>query len=186
MEKPLISIVLPVYNGSRYLAESIDSCLAQTYENWELIIVDDCSTDSTPDIIAHYVGLDRRIRSVRHEVNRKLPGALNTGFAQARGEYLTWTSDDNRFRPETLAELLAFLEAHPEVDFVYADFSLIDSQGQWLLRVTVKDPEALAYTNCVGPCFLYRRRVREQVGDFSAAYTGVEDYEYWLRTALAF
>jgi glycosyltransferase involved in cell wall biosynthesis len=186
MEKPLVSIVLPVYNGSRYLEEAIDSCLAQTYTNWELIVVDDCSTDETPEIIARYVQADGRIRAVRHEQNRRLPGGLNTGFSLAGGDYLTWTSDDNCYRPEALAELVAFLEGLPEVDLAYADFSLMDSQGEWLMRVTVKNPEALAYTNCVGPCFLYRRRVREQVGDYSQEFSGVEDYDYWVRIALAF
>lgn len=69
----LVSIVLPTHNGSRYLDESIRSCLDQTYANWELIIVDDHSADLTPEIIARYESLDSRIRSVRHATNRKLP-----------------------------------------------------------------------------------------------------------------
>ena len=88
---PLVSIVLPTHNGARYLEQAVQSCLDQTYRNWELIIVDDASTDETPALIARLVAADSRIRSIRNEVNQKLPGALNTGFAQARGEYLTWT-----------------------------------------------------------------------------------------------
>ena len=92
---PLISIVLPSYNGARYVCESIDSCLRQSYHNWELIIVDDASTDDTPSIIAEYVARDHRIRSIRNAVNRRLPGSLNIGFADASVQFLTWTSDDN-------------------------------------------------------------------------------------------
>src|SRR6516162_6752271 len=102
---PLISIVLPTFNGARYLREAIESCLHQSYPNWELILVDDASTDETPSIIADYLARDRRVTSLRNPVNRKLPGSLNAGFAQARGELLTWTSDDNCYRPHALNEM---------------------------------------------------------------------------------
>src|SRR5690606_22425727 len=115
-ESPFVSIVLPTYNGARYLAQSIESCINQTYTQWELIIVDDASTDDTPAIISHYVQLDSRIRTVRHSTNRKLPAALNTGFDMARGEYFTWTSDDNYYRPEALGVMVAFLESRADVD----------------------------------------------------------------------
>jgi glycosyltransferase involved in cell wall biosynthesis len=101
-QAPLVSIILPTYNGSQYLSEAIESCLHQTYENWELILVDDCSTDATPQIIGRYVGRDPRIRSIRHASNKKLPEALNTGHAAAQGEYLMWTSDDNRLLPAAI------------------------------------------------------------------------------------
>ena len=87
MTLPVVSIVLPTYNGSTYLGEAIESCLAQTYPAWELIIVDDCSTDATPALLAQYAARDQRIRVIRHEENRKVPGALNTGHAAARGSY---------------------------------------------------------------------------------------------------
>src|SRR5262245_61923913 len=98
MGEPSVSIVLPTYNGSRFLAESIQSCLDQTYPDFELIIVDDCSTDVTPAIIAEFSARDSRVHTVRHEKNKKLPGALNTGMALSRGRFLTWTSDDNLYR----------------------------------------------------------------------------------------
>ena len=92
---PKISVVLPVYNGERYLRESLDSILAQTMGDFELIVVDDCSTDATSVILAEYAVRDSRIRIIRNAENQKLPRSLNIGFAEARGEYLTWTSDDN-------------------------------------------------------------------------------------------
>ena len=73
MMQPLVSIVLPTYNGARYLAEAIDSCVRQTYRNRELTLVDDRSTDATPRIIAEFLAQDSRIRSMRHQRNRKLP-----------------------------------------------------------------------------------------------------------------
>jgi glycosyltransferase involved in cell wall biosynthesis len=156
---PLVSIILPTYNGSRYLGEAVRSVLRQTYSNWELLIVDDASTDETPALIERYVTQDRRIHSTRHPSNRKLPAALNTGFSIARGEYLTWTSDDNSYRPEALSEMMEFLKTNPSADVVYADYSPIDENGEVSGRVTLGNPETLSMCNCVGPCFLFRRGV---------------------------
>src|SRR5437660_10380434 len=103
---PLISIVLPSYNGARYVCESIDSCLRQSYHNWELIIVDDASTDDTPSIISEYVARDHRIRSIRNSVNRRLPGSLICGFADDFGQFLTLTSEYKCHRTATLYEQL--------------------------------------------------------------------------------
>lgn len=179
--QPLVSVVLPIYNGSRYLREAIESCLAQTYSNWELILVDDCSTDSTPAIIAEFAAREPRIRPLRHETNRKLPEALNTGHAEARGEYLMWTSDDNRLLPGALEEMVRFLEAHPAVGLVYADSVLIDEAGRYVRDWPAYHASALAYMNAIGPCFLYRRSVHERVGAYSADLFLAEDYDYWLR-----
>jgi glycosyltransferase involved in cell wall biosynthesis len=179
-DQPLISIVLPTYNGSRYLREAIDSCLAQTYQNWELIVVDDCSTDSTPEIITEYTGRDRRIRSIRHEVNKKLPQALNTGHAAARGKYLTWTSDDNRYLPKALEEMARFLDEHSSVALVYTDCVLIDAHGQYLRDFPSQPPSRLAYIDTLA-CFLYRRSMYEALGGYDADLFLAEDYEYWLR-----
>ena len=76
---PLITIVLPVYNGSHYIAEALDAILAQTYTNFEVVAVDDCSTDATPQILADYAVQDSRIRIVSNKVNLKLPASLNAG-----------------------------------------------------------------------------------------------------------
>src|ERR1043165_1952652 len=96
-DNPVISIVLPSFNGSTYLSKSIDSCLSQTYSNLELILVDDASTDDTPRIMQQYAAQDSRVRVLQNATNRKLPASLNIGFRAARGRYLTWTSDDNLY-----------------------------------------------------------------------------------------
>lgn len=180
---PLVSIVLPTYNGARYLREAIQSCLEQTYSHWELILVDDTSTDETPAIIKEYTDLDARIRALRHDHNRKLPAALNTGFAVAHGEHLTWTSDDNRYRPHALATLVAFLEERPDVDVVYTDYTVINEAGQPLRAVQVEEPEALPFRNPIGACFLYRAAVAQKVGVYAEDLFRAEDYDFWLRAA---
>lgn len=185
-EQPRISIVLPVYNGARYVTLAIESILAQDEPNWELICVDDCSTDATPQILADYAARDPRIHAIRHEVNKKLPGALNTGFALARAEYLTWTSDDNMYRPHALARMATALDAQPHVDLVYAGYSTIDGVGGvGELRLPLP-PRALVYKSVVGACFLYRRAVHEALQAYDESLFLVEDYDFWLRASMRF
>jgi glycosyltransferase involved in cell wall biosynthesis/SAM-dependent methyltransferase len=182
---PLVSIVLPTYNGSRYLEQSVQSCIAQTYGNWELIVVDDGSNDETAKIIAGYVNRDQRIRSVTHKRNRGLPAALNTGFANSKGAYLTWTSDDNLYEPEALQLMVNYLEDYPEIAMVCCDVKTIDSAGHQLelwRSLLADEPGGL----CIQGCFLYRRRVYESVGDYDEELFLVEDYDYWLRVNRSF
>ena len=185
-QNPLVSIVLPTYNGSRFLEQAIQSILSQSYAAWELIIVDDASTDRTPILIGKYVAADKRIRSIRHEANRKLPAALNTGFSQCQGEYLTWLSDDNLFRPTALSEMVAFLDANHEVDIVYTDYSYIDENGNQTETARVSPPEILIYHNCIGYSFLYRRVVQEALGGYTEDLFLVEDLDFWLRALVSF
>ena len=180
---PRVSIVLPVFDGERFLPEALASCRSQTFEDWELILVDDASTDRTVEIAQRAARDDGRIRVLRHARNRRLPAALNTGFDAARGELLTWTSDDNRFLPRALEEMIGFLDAQPEVGLVYTDYRLIDPEGRTVGHRRVGPPARLAVGCAVGACFLYRRRVAEAVGPWSEGFFLAEDYEYWLRAA---
>jgi glycosyltransferase involved in cell wall biosynthesis len=193
----LISVVLPVYNGASFVAASIDSVLNQTYSDFELIVVDDGSTDETPAILEKYL-VDPRVRVIR-QANRKLPAALNTGFAEARGEFSTWTSADNVMRPGMFAELADFLNNNPDAEMVYADYELIDASGRPALDTdfcrSYQTPEGsnrlhLPYdagelnfvqNNYIGGCFLYRTWAGRAVGEYSADCFGFEDYDFWLR-----
>jgi glycosyltransferase involved in cell wall biosynthesis len=178
------SIILPTYNGSKYLASAIESCLAQTYTNFELILVDDCSKDATPQIITDYVARDTRVRSIRHETNKYLPEGLNTGHRAARGEFLTWTSDDNLLRPNFLERMISFLQSNPAAGFVYSDYTEIDDDGHVLRRRVVTPPENLAWQSALGGSFLYRRTTFEKVGLYDPEMIMAEDYDYWLRCYL--
>ena len=182
-DSPRVSIVLPTHNGGHYLDQAVESCLDQTWDRWELIIVDDASTDDTPERIARWAAVDPRIRAARHFRHRRLPAALNTGFARAAGGLFTWTSDGSLYRAGALAEMVAFLQAHPDVDVVYADYSEIDSAGQALRLCRVSPVEDLAVRNCVGPCFLYRRLVHQRLGGYTEDLVLAEDYDFWLRAS---
>ena len=94
-ERPVVSIVLPVWNGEKYLTTAINSILAQRFADFELIVVNDCSTDKYAVIARGFAAADPRIRVIDNERNLKLPASLNRGFKTARGAFFTWTSDDN-------------------------------------------------------------------------------------------
>lgn len=183
---PSVSVILPVYNGIRYLAESVASIRSQTLSDWELIIVDDASTDTTPEVIAELCALDGRIRSIRHPKNRRLPAALNTGLTSARGAYLTWTSDDNCYRPDALREMRAVLEARRDVSLVYTDYLTVDEVGVRLSHVTVGSPEDLIERNSIGACFLFRNNVFSELHGYDETLFLTEDYDFWLRAASRF
>ena len=101
----MISIVMPVYNGEKFLKQSIESVIGQSYKDWELILVNDCSTDRSLEIMQCYAESDNRIKIINNEINKKLPKSLNVGFAQACGKYYTWTSDDNMFHKDAIREM---------------------------------------------------------------------------------
>lgn len=184
---PLVSIVLPTYKRAHVLPHAIRSVLSQTYPNWELIVVDDNSPDETPQVVASFD--DPRIRYVRNDPNLKLPQALNRGFSLARGDYLTWTSDDNLFGNRAI-EKMAMRLREGDCDFVYADYFLyadIDADGQPLEKRHQKLPSKLQLekSNHIGACFMYTRRAYESVGDYDPELFLVEDYDYFMRLAKA-
>lgn len=180
-ETPKVTIVLPTYNGQKFIRESIESVLAQSMEDFELIIVDDCSNDDTNAIAAEYAQRDGRVRVIRNEINRKLPASLNRGFEEAKGEYLTWTSDDNLYEKNALEEMCRVLNAEPEVGLVYCDYNEIDENGQIICEIRTSDVNKLCYVNCVGACFMYRSSVAAQIGKYDENMFLSEDYDYWIR-----
>jgi glycosyltransferase involved in cell wall biosynthesis len=182
--QPLISIILPTYNGERFLPDAICSCLAQTWRNIELILVDDGSTHpETLRILSSQT--DPRVRVETQKTNLGLPRALNAGFTIAKGEMLTWTSDDNLYRPEALEVMARALDSG-DADFVYARATAIDDEGRETGRIVPGPPENLAVDNCIGPCFLYTREVLEKTGPYDPAATLTEDYDYWVRVSKRF
>ena len=177
--KKLVSIVLPTYNGSKYISQSIESCLNQSYQNIELIIVNDASTDSTRKII--FSCADPRIIYAENHLNVGLANSLNNGFAKSNGSYLTWTSDDNYYAPNAIETMVNVLENKKGVDFVYANYYRLYEKENKKELFKVRPPKDLNIDNYIGSCFLYRRKVYNKIGDYNPETFLVEDYEYWLR-----
>lgn len=179
LNRKKVSIILPTYNGIRYIKQSIDSCLNQIYKNIELIIVDDGSSENIKKIIDSYK--DDRVFYFRHDKNLGLPSALNTGFFHSTGEYLTWTSDDNYYNSKAIDTMVKYLEEKSDIDFIYTNYYVINEKNKIIGSMKVGSPRVLDYKDCVGACFLYRRKVYEKIGEYNSDFILAEDYEYWLR-----
>lgn len=186
---PKISVVLPTYNGERFIRKSIESVISQTETDWELIIVNDCSTDATLDICREYEAVDARIKVISNEVNRKLPASLNVGFRAAAGEHLTWTSDDNMYKPDALRVMSDFLASNKAYDLVCCEYDIVNESGvkiREFRHINGREKEYYLLSECnVGACFMYTRPLFERVGDYNENFFCAEDYEYWMRIALS-
>lgn len=175
-----VSIVLPTYNGERYISESIDSILKQIYQNWELIIVDDCSTDGTLQIIKKYAETDNRISIIHNDVNQMIARSLNIGFNKATGEYLTWTSDDNVYLSNAINIMRKYLYENDYI-MVCAGANIIDINGKVIQRYPIYNEYAMLVHNTIGACFMYKRKVLQMVGKYDPSTYLVEDFDYWQR-----
>lgn len=180
-DEKLISVVLPVYNGAEHLATSIESVINQTYQNWELIIVNDCSTDDSLKIALNYQKKEARIRVLSNETNLKLPRSLNVGFAEAKGDYYTWTSDDNMYMPNTLRRLSQELDSDSSCAMAYSNMTEIDADGKELGTYKRSSPENIVAGNVFGASFIYRAETAKQIGEYDANLFLAEDYDYWIR-----
>lgn len=190
---PRVSIIMPAYNAERYIAAAIDSVIAQTYQAWELIVIDDGSRDRTAEIVKPHLAADGRIRYVFQE-NRKLPNARNTGIKHARGELIAFLDADDLWLPEKLALQVETLDRQ-QVDVVFGDgFMFADddtrdesrsfsgSEG----RITGSDMFKLLLTgNKIAVLSaVVRSETLARVGGFDESLVfGCEDYELWLRLA---
>ncbi len=127
MENELVSIIMPVYNGESNIADSIASVLAQTYPLWELIIVDDCSTDNTGDIVAQYT--NEHIRYCRQLQNTGVAGARNKAISMAKGRYIAFLDSDDLWLPEKLERQLAFMKDN-DYGFTYTEYRQFTDKPQ--------------------------------------------------------
>ena len=131
---PCVSIGLPVYNGERFLTEAIESLLSQTYQDFELIISDNASTDRTEEICRKYAAQDPRIRYSRNAANIGGTNNANLTFELAHGEYFRWAADDDRCAPTLVERLVEELDKRPDVTNSFAAVVVIDANGSRIRR----------------------------------------------------
>lgn len=198
---PEISVIIPAYNHAEYVGEAVDSVLNQSLADLELIVIDDGSSDKTPEVLAKY--RDPRMRVTRQE-NQGAHAAINAGLAQATADTLTILNSDDAYHPQRLEKALALLAEQPEVSFVGSYIEIVDSGGKslgvkhgyqdaspWLLEHPERsfragdDLRAALMTEnywSTTSNFVFRRRLYEQVGPFrSLRY--VHDWDFALRGA---
>ena len=188
MPSPPISVVMPVNDGQAFLDEAVGSIRAQTFQDFELIIVDDGSRDATPEILRRHAVADRRIRIVT-QPQTGVVAALNNGIAASGGPYLARMDADDVAKPDRLARQLEILARHPNVAAVGSGYDVIDHAGRVRRRVMMPtDPEVirttLERTNCMAhPTVLMRRDAVIAAGGYRGAFRHCEDYDLWLRLA---
>ncbi|TNJ45766.1 glycosyltransferase [Tamlana fucoidanivorans] len=182
---PHISIVLPCYNGERFLSDAIKSCLNQSYTNFELIIINDCSTDKTADIANQFAKKDHRINIITNKTNKKLPASLNIGHRRAKGDFITWTSDDNVLKPNFLEKMIQQI-IESRSDLVYSNYEVINENGGFK-RIHITGPtEHILFGNKIGASFLYKKEVFSMLNGYDESLFLLEDYEFWLRASMQF
>lgn len=188
MTNPMVSIIIPVYNGSNFLREAIDSALAQTYKNCEIIVVNDGSADGTEDICLSY---GSKIRYFK-KVNGGVASALNFGIKQMRGEYFSWLSHDDLYNPEKIERQIDALRQDGDMTkIVFGDFEVLNQQtGARKEHILCRVSDADKLTNSVYPvvkhmvsgCVLLIHKSHfKRVGLFDETLRYVQDYDMWFR-----
>jgi glycosyltransferase involved in cell wall biosynthesis len=187
MKQPLVTVVIPAYNVAPYVSQAIDSVLAQTYKNIEIIVVDDGSKDATRDVVALYA--EKNLVHYIYQENKGLSAARNTGIRKAKGEFIAILDSDDLFLPEKIQQQVAYLVAHPECGVSYCDV--------WHFRETEPDkmltlksdfysgsevfPHLLRKNFIIPLSVVFRKSEIMQVGLFDETRRRTEDWEYWLR-----
>lgn len=184
LDSPKISVIMSVYNGERYLREAIESVLNQSFTDFEFIIVNDASTDSSLEIIQSYD--DERIKVIDNETNIGLTKSLNKAVKQARGEYIARQDADDISLPNRLEEQLRYFEQHPEVALLGTSIYIIDENGKILGKRTLSaDPSKNFFQ---GSWFahgsaMFKNEVVHALGRYNELFRYCQDYELWLRIA---
>lgn len=183
---PLVSVVMSVYNGEKYLRESMESILSQTFTDFEFIVVDDGSIDKSKHVIASFT--DKRIKYVYQE-NQGIVGALNVGVAAAQGRFIARMDADDIAEPARLLQQVKYLEMNPRCVAVGGNLIFIDEQGKKVLDspLLLKDGdiklEMLVRSPFGHPAVTFRKRQFLQAGGYSAEFKVAEDYDLWVRLA---
>lgn len=139
MSKSLVSIVMPAFNEEILIVESIGSVINQTYQDWELIIVDDCSTDDTANVINEFSSKDKRIKYFKMDKNSGAALSRNLGVREAKGTYLAFLDSDDVWRPDKLSKQIGFMETN-SVNFSCTSYDKIDEKGKEIDEIILAEP----------------------------------------------
>ena len=190
MDRPLVSVLLCAYNEERYLPQALDSVLSQTLRDFECIVVDDGSTDATPEILERYAQADCRVRAYRNERNLGLQASLNRALSLAGGQYLVRMDGDDLCRRDRFARQVEFMRDHPRIDVSCCRCILWDGKNMFLKPDCRRgDPEAvralfLFFNPIVHPGTILRRETMAGMA-YDPAFTCTEDLDLWTRLLCA-
>lgn len=188
MSTKIVSVIIPCYNGAPFLPEAIESTITQTIPPFEVIVVDDGSTDNTEEVVARYP----EVRYIRQE-NQGASIARNTGLSKSQGEYLIFLDHDDRLLPQAIEVGVNSLRAHPDCGFVFGFSRTIGTDGVILTEAQEARIESANYQlilsgRSLAPpaTVMFRRTVFDAVGGFDSTFDPAEDYEFYLRVARTF
>jgi len=185
--EPAVTVLMAVHNGERHLEESIGSVLAQTFEDFELLVVDDASTDATAQILAGHA--DSRLRVLRNERNLGLTRSLNRGLAESRGDYVARQDADDVSEPERLKRQAAFLDESPGTIFVASAYVRIREDGSVIaVRSVPLDATGIRWRLLFLNAFahssmMFRKQAAERFGGFREDFAFAQDYDLWSQFA---
>jgi len=177
---------MSVYNGRRYLKEAVESILNQTFKNFEFIIIDDGSTDKSPQILDEYTKRDKRIRVI-HQKNIGLTKSLNKALKLAQGKYIARIDADDIAYKSRFKKQVDFLEKHPKVGLVGSYVDVIDEKrktiGQLIYPTSDKKikKELIKKNPFCHPSVMFRKEVTEKVGAYNEDFGTAQDYDFWMR-----
>lgn len=186
----MLSIVMSVYNGEKTVGSAIGSILNQTYDNFEFIIVDDCSEDKTLQILYDYQKQDIRIKIIKNNKNLGLAASLNKGINESSGDWIVRMDDDDESLPDRLEKQIDFIRNHPDVDIFGGKVIFQDIDGNEMPNHFLHWPpidkekiEKLFYTinPLIHPTVCMRRKSIMSIGLYNKSFSGAEDYELWVR-----
>jgi len=183
---PCVSVIVPCYNSEATVRETLDSVLAQSFEDWEAVIVNDASTDGSVAILASYGQKDSRFRLLCHEENRGLAATRNTGIRAARGTYLNFLDADDMLAPGALATMVSTAQQRPECAGVYSGWTIVHASGE---KVAIKPAEESALTlrtichanKIQVPALIVKACALTQSGLFDESMRRCEDWDLWIR-----
>ena len=187
--KPDISVIMSVYNGEAYLAEAIESVIAQTFANWELIVINDCSKDGTAELLEAFSAKDERIRVSTNEVNLKLPASLNKAVSLARGKYIARMDADDICLPERLEKQFAFMEENEDIALSSCRFMTLKNGvyqsggaggrcGSRAVRAMLLVSNPILHPGVIGRAEIFKEY------PYDTKLTCSEDLELWTRLVM--
>jgi glycosyltransferase involved in cell wall biosynthesis len=186
---PLVSVIIPTYNRAHLITEAVESVLAQTYQNFELIVVDDGSTDNTGQVLRSF---GSKIQLISQN-NLGVAEARNIGIKTARGVYIAFLDADDLWLPDKLSSQIGFLDQNPNIEIVYCDVYLADERGRIFSCIHAHHtdhifPYLLQKNIVVGSAssVMLRRTCFEKTGLFDPMLDALEDWDMWLRLAACF
>lgn len=186
-EDPLVSVILPAYNAEKYISEAIESILSQTLESFELIIIDDCSDDSTSEIVATYSRKDPRIKYLRNDKNLNIGGSLNRGIESAKSDFVARMDADDVSLPNRLKFQYEALANNPNVAVIGANIQVIDERGKIIgdrrYPTSSKSLKRVMfrYSPFAHPVVMFRKKCFEEFGGYDASKSPSEDLDLWFK-----